>query len=87
MEQKPDTKTGNYYVTVIRGGRIAKLLGPFRDDHAAALMMVDAARREAERRDPRMAFDAFGTTRYPAEIDAPGALNAVFGLPTEPATC
>ena len=82
MNQTPSTKQGNFYVTVIRGSRVALLLGPFENDHAAALRMVEPVRKEAEARDPFMVFDAFGTTGYFDGTNKPGALNAAFGLST-----
>ncbi len=61
--QNPDTKPGLYYVTAQDGGRTAFVAGPFRDDHARALALVDEARRVAERLDPRAVWYAFGTSR------------------------
>lgn len=77
--QLPDTKPGNYYVSVIDGPRSALLLGPFENDHAAALAMVDKVRAKAEEVDPRASWYAFGTCRMDAS--RPGRLNAEFGLP------
>lgn len=80
MSQTPDTKPGAYYVTAMDGGRVARVVGPFLNDHAAALAIVDAARAKAEEVDPRAAFYAFGTCRTDAPC-GPGALNRFFGLP------
>lgn len=85
MSQIPDTKPGEYYVSVIDGPRRALLVGPFTNDHQAALDMVEQVRRKAEELDPRAAFYAFGTTRLPGGDKVPiraGALNKYFGMPT-----
>lgn len=84
MSQQPDNKLGAYYVSVIDGKRTALLLGPFENDHAGALAMVDAVRRKGEELDPRAHFYAFGTARLPADDSVPlryGSLNRYFGLP------
>ncbi|HEY6020838.1 MAG TPA: hypothetical protein VIY48_13350 [Candidatus Paceibacterota bacterium] len=82
--QQPDTKPGEYYVSVIDGKRTALLLGPFTNDHAAALAMVDRVRAKAEEIDPRAVWYSFGTVRLPSDDSVPiraGKLNAQFGLP------
>jgi hypothetical protein len=72
--QLPDSRPGYYYVSVVDGGRSARLRGPFVDDHAAALAAVDAARRDLCLVNPWAAFMAFGTCR--SEVDAgPGFLD------------
>jgi hypothetical protein len=54
VTQQPDTQPGNYYVSVRRDdGDFRCLVGPFRDDHAAALALVDKARTVAETLDPK----------------------------------
>ena len=73
--QQPDTKPGSYYVTAISGARYVKLLGPFFDDHAGALAMVDPVRVKACEVDPRAHFFAFGTARLVS--DKPGSMNAL----------
>lgn len=80
MVQLADTETGNYYVTVADGGRVSPIVGPFKDNHQAALDLVDQARQVAQEVDPRAAFYAFGTARYPAEYDIPGMLNGKLGV-------
>ena len=82
--QQPDTKPGHYYVTVIDGPRVGRLLGPFDNDHAAALAMVDQVRAKAEELDPRACWYAFGTCRLPPGDLVPiraGLLNKFFGMP------
>lgn len=84
-QQAPDTKPGAYYVTVTDGPRCGRLLGPFINDHAGALALVDAARAKAETLDPRAIWYAYGTARFPDDDIAPlrfGVLNGHFGLPT-----
>ena len=81
--QTPDTKPGAYFVTCIDGARVGRLAGPFINDHAAALALVDRARAEAERIDPRAAWYAFGTCRVDLDhpqATRPGVLNAALGL-------
>ena len=83
MKQIADTKQGAYYVTVIDGGRVGRLLGPFYDDHAAALAMLDKVREKATEIDPRAHFYAFGTCRIPSDDSVPircGVLNKYFGM-------
>lgn len=78
--QAPDNKPGNCYVSVVRGdGDWRPLVGPFRNDHAAALAMVDKARAKAEELDPRAAWYSFGTVRVDLVAYAPaGMLNKFF---------
>lgn len=80
MVQLADTKTGNYYVTVADGERVSPIVGPFPNNHQAALDLVDQARMLAYDIDPRAAFYAFGTARYPVEYDTPGMLNGKLGV-------
>ncbi len=80
MAQIPDTKPGNYYVTALDGKRHAVLAGPFRDDHQAALDMVDAAKTIAEEVDPKAVFYAYGTARTGYDYDKSGVLNERLGL-------
>lgn len=78
--QPPDTKPGNYYVTIRRDDRYQCLAGPFRDDHALALSLVDKASKLAIDNDSRASFDSFGTARFPYEYDKPGIFNQDLGL-------
>jgi hypothetical protein len=83
MSQQPDTKPGMYYVTVMDGARVGRLLGPFENDHAGALAMVDAVRKKAEEIDPKACWYAFGTVRIPNDDSVPiryGSLNKLFGM-------
>lgn len=78
--QTPDTKPGNYYVTVVReGGDYRPLLGPFPNDHASALALVDAAKDKAIEIDDRAFWYAYGTARID-DYDRPGLLNEYFNL-------
>jgi hypothetical protein len=82
MEQ-PDTKPGNYYVSVVDGDRYALLLGPF-SEHATALDAAPQVAEWAQERDGRAHFYAFGTCRRPDDDSVPiryGSLNTAFGLP------
>lgn len=78
----PDRSPGNYYVSLVRGKRVSLLAGPFVDDHATALAMVDRAKLEAERVDPWSWFDPVGTVRMPSDFATPGVLNSRLGLPS-----
>lgn len=81
MGQAADSKPGNYYVSVVDGARVGRLVGPFENDHAGALAMVDKARAKAQELDPRACWYAFGTVRV--DLDVPpkaGVLNSYFGM-------
>jgi hypothetical protein len=79
--QEPDNKDGNYYVSVIDGTRYGFLLGPFYNNHQAALDMVDRARVKAQEVDPRAHFYSFGTLRVDKEVyNKLGVLNKFFGM-------
>lgn len=80
MNQQPDNKPGNYYVSVRKdSGDWRVLLGPFPNDHAAALAWVDPARRKAEELDPRACWYSYGTVRLEPDAALPnGALNRFF---------
>ena len=85
--QEPDTKPGHYFVSCIvgrpGGRRVALLAGPFVNDHARALSMVEPARTAAGAADPRAIWYAFGTARLDADhprADRPGVLNAALGI-------
>ena len=85
MSQQPDSRPGEYYVSVIDGPRTALLVGPFTNDHQAALDMVEQVRTKAEDLDPRAVFYAFGTARLEGGDKVPiraGSLNKYFGMPT-----
>ena len=73
-EQQPDDRPGNYYVTVRDGTRHRFLLGPYKDDHATALAMVDEARRIAQELDRAAIWYAYGTARVTGYAK-PGILN------------
>ena len=79
--QIPDTRPGNYYVTVRNGARYDFLAGPFRDDHQAALDLVDRCREITEGLDTWAHFYAFGTARIDYSYSEPGKLNRHLGLP------
>ena len=86
MTQTADSRPGEYYVTVIDGDRWNRLLGPFTNNHQAALDMVDAVRKKACEIDPKAHFYAFGTARIPSDDSVPiraGLLNRFFDMPTE----
>ena len=81
MSQQPDNKPGAYYVTVIReDGEWRPLVGPFLNDHAKALSMVEPARSKAQELDPRAWWYGFGTVRLDVSPEAApqGILNRYF---------
>lgn len=82
--QVPDTRLGNYYVSVRDGSRTALLAGPFVNDHASALEMVDHARDVAADLNPRAWFYAYGTCRLPLDSSPPGRINDWLVLPPVP---
>jgi hypothetical protein len=63
-DQAPDSKPGFYYVTAMDAGRVARIAGPYVNDHASALADVARVKQEAERRNDRAVWWAWGTTRY-----------------------
>lgn len=90
--QTPDTKPGDYYVSVIDqagnngAGRYALMLGPFKNNHAEALAMVDEVRKVAEGIDPRAVWYLFGTCRLDTKPETevgnpPGKLNSYLFYP------
>lgn len=73
---EPDTRPGDYYVSAVDDRRAALLAGPFRNNHARALALVEEARRVAGELDPWSHFYAFGTCRLPCASSNPaGTLN------------
>jgi len=80
MKPQRDTKPGNYYVTIHDGARFGFLAGPFKDDHQAAIDLVDRCQELAIQLDPWAHFSAFGTARVDYDYDKPGKLNAHLGL-------
>jgi hypothetical protein len=79
--QMPDSKPGAYYVSVVRGADWRPLLGPFLNDHAKALSLVDAARAKSEELDVKSCWYSFGTVRVDVsegEIAPAGILNSYF---------
>jgi hypothetical protein len=79
--QEPDTKEGNYYVSVVDGNKKGFLLGPFENDHKAALNMVEQVKVKAQEIDPRAVFYGFGTARVDKTVyNHPGILNHLFGM-------
>ena len=64
-----------YYVTIMRGARVGRLLGPY-DTKEEAEQRVPDARRLAAEVDPFAAFDAFGVTGMEGREYPPGMLAA-----------
>lgn len=70
IHQKPDTRTGFYYVSVQRGnGNYRLLRGPFINDHKAALGAVRDAMNTARDMDPKAEWYAYGTSYSPVDLD------------------
>ena len=84
-DQQPDTKPGAYYVSMFDqsgnngSGRVAYLAGPFMNDHARALALVDQAREMAYGVDPRSHWYSFGTCRMDTAGPV-GKLNSLLGV-------
>ena len=74
MDQIPDTKPGNYYVSAINGTRKTLLAGPFKR-HETALALLEVARNIAIEIDPYAHFWDFGTARTPETFNELGTLN------------
>ena len=64
-----------FYVTIVRGKRVAVLSGPYEtlDD---ATRVIEIARQKALETDPWYWFDSFGVTKYENEK------NSAFGVLT-----
>ena len=75
MKQLPDSAPGNYYVSAVDGPNTWLLLGPFMNDHAGALEMVEKVRDLANNADARSCFYAFGTVRMAEDYTKPGSAN------------
>lgn len=78
MGQVADPQPGNYYVSVVDGGQHVLALGPFVNDHQAALDQVDRVKALVEERDPRGHWYGYGTAR--SSSSRPGKLNAELGF-------
>jgi hypothetical protein len=79
--QEPDIKAGYYYVSCRRDdGKTLFLAGPFRDDHAAALALVDQCSMIAEQYDQFAFWYSYGTARTAHDYDRPGTFNERLGL-------
>lgn len=74
-QEQPDTKLGHYYVSVrnTRGDNYARALGPFVNDHAAALAAVDKVQRILEDLNVKgfNHWTPVGTMRVDADKDTP----------------
>ncbi len=80
----PRTDRRDYYVSLIRGKRVALLAGPFAT-HTDALATVDAAREAAYAVDSRTWFDLIGTSSLPYLSTNPcGKLNQQIGVIARP---
>lgn len=85
VDPLPDTRPGNYYVSVVRGRRYCLALGPFRDDHARALTGVERVRRYFAEHDLDDFHDCgYGTCRIEPQGDpAEGKLNGLLDTPSD----
>jgi hypothetical protein len=84
IEQQPDLRPGNYYVSVIDGERRALLAGPW-PTHQRALDHVPRVRAKAYEIDARSHWYAFGTARTEPEDVRCGSLNSALKFCTCPA--
>lgn len=78
----PDPRPGNYYVSAVDGPNYYLMLGPFPNDHAAALARVDEVRAFTKDKDTsgRAHFMGFGTVRMAETVTRPGNLNKYLNL-------
>ncbi len=76
--QQPDTQPGNYYVSAMDPGtgNSWPVLGPFPNDHAAALSAVAEATAFCQAHHPRSIWFSFGTVRMDTTYLKPGTANA-----------
>lgn len=65
-----------FYCTMIRGQRVAWLMGPY-DTKEEAEGHVQEAREGAYKADPRSHWDAFGVTGVTALKHPPGVLSRI----------
>jgi hypothetical protein len=66
-----------YYVSIVRGKQVSRLLGPY-DTREEAEKRVPDARRLAEQVDSFSAFDSFGVSGWAppsSKVYPPGKLN------------
>ena len=73
-EQIPDQQPGQYYVSVVDGKKFGLLSGPY-SSHAAALALVDRARRIATDLNDWAHFYSYGTVRMADDFNQPGSLQ------------
>ena len=77
--QAPDTTPGNYYVSAGESGsaHFYTMLGPFVDDHAAALAAVETVRSKCHEldRSGKSHWMSYGTVRMASDFTRPGKLN------------
>lgn len=73
--QAPDTQPGNYYVSAIEDNGYHLVMGPFVNDHAAALAHVDAVRAVSCDVDRRAVWMRFGTCRKAPGTGGLGLIN------------
>lgn len=80
--QQPDTRPGAYFVSGIHDAKgMVLLVGPFFNDHAGALALVNAAKAYICQHWPRYHFEvAFGTVRLPADTKEIGRLNSALNF-------
>ena len=75
-----DIKIGDYYVSIINGTSTCLALGPFPDNHTAALARVDEVNDYVSEHYPGGWFYAYGTLRVIDGDHRPGTLNEVLGV-------
>jgi hypothetical protein len=77
---KRHPRGANYYVTVMDGGQVDVLAGPFKT-HPEALALVDMAEHLTIQMDRKAWFYSYGTAAFAADYREPGKLNKHLGLP------
>lgn len=70
MTNTPSPFAAYFYVSAIDGRKKYMIAGPYLT-HAKALAAVDTVRRDAERRDPRAYWMAWGTAGSSREMVTP----------------
>ena len=79
-----DIKAGHYYVSIVNGTRKCLALGPFTNNHTAALSQVQRVNDYVGEHYPGGCFYAYGTCRVITNSPPEGKLNKQLGFPMVP---
>ena len=79
-----DVKNGHYYVSILNGSRKCLALGPFTNNHIAALSQVEQVNDYVSEHYPGGWFYAYGTCRIVTNNPPAGILNKQLNYPALP---